>query len=487
MSVTFDTTTRAAYEAATTATAKAASVVSSLTGTISVKVYNASNTAVGDGTMASPWATSSFGTITLGEVTEFEVTTTGTPDAGWYIRFENSDASRWVRASFGLASSSQDFKWSLATWATGQTGTIGTATIICPGNSAPAFTVAPTSANIPSTGGTIQFTATDPDGGTVVYSLTTTRNGVTINASTGLVTVTAAAAGTSGNIVVQASDGILTTSATCAVNVAATTGALIAGDDWDTFPLGPLADGYSYPQFGGTIRHSLSSVGNGFGVNEPHASVCVSSPIYGSTGRAFQFYIPGSTVDGTGEWRCQHELSNFEGYPSTAIEGREVWAGFAIRLDSAFPYPSEGYPFFFGAHAAVGQTVDGSPWGIRFMRTGATQWRFNMEQAGTSSYGVDLGDYSADRGQWVRWVMHMKYSLIGQGWAKVWKNGVQVVNQVNISTMHPTATQTPFIKWGIYNDRMRLYSSLDERITLDAIRIAGAEGSLSLVDPASHL
>jgi hypothetical protein len=34
---------------------------------------------------------------------------------------------------------------------------------------------------------------------------------------------------------------------------------------------------------------------------------------------------------------------------------------------------------------------------------------------------------------------------------------------------------------------MRLTASADERITLDAIRIAGAEGSLSLVDPASHL
>lgn len=219
MSVTFDTTTRAAYEAATTATAKAAAVVSSLTGTVSVKVYNASNTAVGDGTMDSPWATSSLGTVTIGEVTEFEVTTTGTPDSGWYIRFENSDASRWVRASFGLAASSQDFKWSLATWEDGQTGTIGTATIICPGNSAPVFTVAPTQAGVGPSGGTIQFTATDPDGSAVTYSLTTTRNGITINSTTGLVTVTSAAAGTSGNIVVQASDGILTASATCDVTV----------------------------------------------------------------------------------------------------------------------------------------------------------------------------------------------------------------------------------------------------------------------------
>lgn len=483
MSATFDATTKAAYDAATTAQARAEAIVASLTGTISVKVFNGSNAAMGTGTMAAPWASASAGVVTLGEVSSFTVGTTATPDADWYIRFENSDASRWVRGSFGLADSGQDYTWSLATWTATQTGTIGTATIIASGNSAPAFTVAPTAASIAATGGTIQFTAVDPDGSEVVYSLTTTRAGITINSSTGLVTVTAAAAGTSGNIVVQASDGILATLATCSVTVA-TADSLIAGDDWDTFSLGPLPDGYSYLKFGGTIRHSLSGYASGAGVLSPWASVCVASPRYGSAGNAFAFYIPGNTSGG-GEYRCQHELSNFDGYPSTDIEGREVWAGFAIRLDSAFPYPSEGYPFFFGAHAAVGQ-YDGSPWGIRFMRTGATQWRFNMEQVGLATYGVDLGDYSADRGQWVRWVIHMKYSLIEQGWAKVWKNGVQVVNQLNISTLHPTCTQTPFIKWGIYNERMRYYDSVDERITLDAIRIAGADGSLTLVDPVNY-
>jgi hypothetical protein len=218
VSATFDATTKAAYDAATTAQARAAAIVASLTGTISVKVFDGDDAEMGSGTMASPWATAVSGVVVLGEVTEFTVGTTGTPDANWYIRFENSDASRWVRGSFGLSGSGQDYTWSLATWTEDQTGTIGTATIVAAGNAAPVFTVAPTTASIAATGGTIQFTAVDPEGSEVVYSLTTTRSGITIN-STGLVTVTAAAAGTSGNIVVQASDGILTASATCAVAV----------------------------------------------------------------------------------------------------------------------------------------------------------------------------------------------------------------------------------------------------------------------------
>lgn len=219
MSATFDAATTAAYQAATTAAARAAAIVASLTGTISVKVFNGSNVEMGAGTMAAPWSTASGGVVTLGEVASFEVGTTGTPDAGWYIRFQNGDATRWVRGSFGLLGSGQDFTWSLATWEVGQAGNIGTATIIASGNEAPVFTVAPTSASIASTGGTIQFTAADPEGGSIFYSLTTTRAGITISPTAGLVTVTAAAAGTSGNIVVQASDGILTASATCAVTV----------------------------------------------------------------------------------------------------------------------------------------------------------------------------------------------------------------------------------------------------------------------------
>lgn len=227
MSATFDTTTKAAYDAATTAAARAAAIVASLSvggspqGSVVVKVYSGASPDVemGSGTMSAPWATASGGTVVIGEVSSFTVGTTGTPNANWYIKFQTEDGTRWAKGSFGLSSSSQDFKWSLANWTSGQTGTIGTATIVCGGNAVPVFTVAPSSASIAATGGTIQFTATDPDGGTILYSLTTTRSGITINSTTGLVTVTAAAAGTSGNIVVQATDGILAASAACLVTV----------------------------------------------------------------------------------------------------------------------------------------------------------------------------------------------------------------------------------------------------------------------------
>lgn len=216
-----DATTKASYDAATTAAARAQVVLDALADPVTVTVYNGSDVEMGTGTMTTPWATRSGEVLTIAEVTSFTVGTTGTPDANWYLRLESG--GRYLQASFGLAGSGKEAVWSLNNWTAGQLGTIGTGTITAVGALPPVFTVAPASASISSSGGTIQFTATDANGDTVTYSLPTTRSGITINSSTGLVTVPSSAAGTSGNIVVRASDGTLTTDATCAVTVASGT------------------------------------------------------------------------------------------------------------------------------------------------------------------------------------------------------------------------------------------------------------------------
>lgn len=91
-------------------------------------------------------------------------------------------------------------------------------------NRAPTFTVAPTSATISSSGGTIQFTASDPDGDILTYTLPTPPSGYSINSATGLVTVAVGAA--SDSITVRATDpqGLSTVSPPCAVTVQAVTG-----------------------------------------------------------------------------------------------------------------------------------------------------------------------------------------------------------------------------------------------------------------------
>jgi hypothetical protein len=87
----------------------------------------------------------------------------------------------------------------------------------------PYFVISTSSAAFSFSGGTIQYTAIDPEGVPVVYSLPTTRTGISINTNTGLVTVTAAASNSSGTIVVRASDGGLFTDVSTLVTVGAST------------------------------------------------------------------------------------------------------------------------------------------------------------------------------------------------------------------------------------------------------------------------
>ena len=99
-------------------------------------------------------------------------------------------------------------------------------------NRPPVFTVSPIRADLVP-GGTVQFTAVDPEGLAVSYRLTTTRTGITINSSTGLVTVALGSAGSSGSITVEASDGLLTTSVSCDVYVD-TPGTILWNGDFST-------------------------------------------------------------------------------------------------------------------------------------------------------------------------------------------------------------------------------------------------------------
>jgi hypothetical protein len=122
--ITLDSTTRAAYLAESTLADRAQAVLDALTDPVTITVYDGV-TEMGSGTMAAPWATRSSNVLTTGEVTSFAVTSSGTPGPGWTLRFESGSA--WIRGTFGFEGA--DFSWSLPTWASGQSGRIGTIVI----------------------------------------------------------------------------------------------------------------------------------------------------------------------------------------------------------------------------------------------------------------------------------------------------------------------------------------------------------------------
>lgn len=220
-----DAPTLAEYLAETTAADRAQAVLDALTDPVTLAVYDSSGALKGSGTMATPWATRSGGVLTVGELTTFAVSASGTPDGSWFLRLESG--TRWVRSSFGLVGSGAAGTWSLPTWAVGQGATLGTGTIGTPTEgTAPSLASAPaTLSYTQGVGGTYDFSddLVDPDGGPWAYALIGTQySGVTIGASTGVLTVTTAAAAAVRNLTVRVTDSTgLTTDHACAVTVQA--------------------------------------------------------------------------------------------------------------------------------------------------------------------------------------------------------------------------------------------------------------------------
>jgi hypothetical protein len=148
-----DATTLAAYSAAITTAERAAIVVAALTGTVVCEIVDAVGVVRASGTMASPWATASGSTVTVGEVTGqgIDVLAGGAPDANWYCQFRSG--TRFVRGTFGVLGSGRDFVWSLASFSTGSRGTLGAVVLSSTGV---ADVLPPANTVLPSITGTLQ-------------------------------------------------------------------------------------------------------------------------------------------------------------------------------------------------------------------------------------------------------------------------------------------------------------------------------------------
>ncbi len=205
---TLDSTTAAEYAAEVNADDRAQVIIDALANPVYAKVYNSDEIVLGSGTLASPWATVSNGNVIPGTLNDFFVTSPGVPNDGWHLQFESG--SRYVRMTFGLPGSGREAIWSLPSWDVGTRSGISQSTIVVTGNRAPAWSGAPTTLLFAQgTGGTQAFApfASDPDSDDLTYSLVDgSYTGISINALTGVLTVTGAATAGTRTLTIRATD-----------------------------------------------------------------------------------------------------------------------------------------------------------------------------------------------------------------------------------------------------------------------------------------
>jgi hypothetical protein len=337
-----DSTTFSEYDGAETPTAQIAAVLSALADPVTVRVYDGSNAVMGTGTMATPWATQDGSQLRLGALSSFTVGTSGTPNSGWYIRFESG--SRWLRGAFGLKGSPDvDFTWNLSTWQAGQTAIIGTATvsvIAAPTNNAPQWSGAPTSLSL-AADATYNFAqhASDPDGDTLSFSKVGGAGTGTVSPA-GVYTM-----GTPETVQIRAWDGALGTVHQCTT----------------AYPVADTSARVVYTNFG----PGLSFVSNGNWITGAYYRIEGTD---GSTGQLFNNTTP--TLYGRGDeatvfhfisGATNHVSSDWPAGPVTEINNRKFvhrfeqvtgpsgqtqWALYSHRK-TAFQFPDQILWMFF--------------------------------------------------------------------------------------------------------------------------------------------
>lgn len=200
------------------------------------------------------------------------------------------------------------------------------------------------------------------------------------------------------------------------------------------------------------------------------------------------------------DFRC--ELVPGSGNPVSPriTAGSEQWYGLSIMPDAALKpaLVPEVVWQFHGTHdkelgeLSLNPTValqsDGKQWTL-IVRGDAnrvtTRGKYDFEKR------VTLGPVAL--GQWTDWAMHVKWSYRSDGFLRLWKNRELVYEGTHPNTFNDE--KGGYLKFGIYAFSLRnrntetraaaQEAAIGPRVYFhDALRIAGAEGSLDVVSPA---
>ncbi len=175
--------------------------------------------------------------------------------------------------------------------------------------------------------------------------------------------------------------------------------------------------------------------------------------------------------------------------------GKEYWYGFSILLPE--DYQPDGIWEIVAQWHGVPDFDIGEDWRNPVMALSTTGGRWgwvsrwdakrNTFESGTRQYGgtqhYDLGPYR--KGVWTDWVVHVKWSYGRDGFLRVWKDGVEVVDQNGPNAFNDE--RGPYFKMGLYKgwaDADRPSDAVSRRILYhDEFRMGGAEAGYDDVAP----
>ncbi len=163
-----------------------------------------------------------------------------------------------------------------------------------------------------------------------------------------------------------------------------------------------------------------------------------------------------------------------DGKRSSLIEmGKDYWYGLSILVPEDFRPVAESNAVLFQWHT---QQSGRSP--VLAIRVKDDIWRITSDA--TPEKRRTLARLPLEKGRWVDWVIHVKWSEKAEGFWTIWKDGVQVVEERGIVTQYPEALG-PYAKFGQYHS---VSKEVPQNVVFfDEYRVAGPGGRYELVAP----
>lgn len=169
--------------------------------------------------------------------------------------------------------------------------------------------------------------------------------------------------------------------------------------------------------------------------------------------------------------------------------GEEYWVGISTKLDADFVFPSP-----FNDQGMIMQwhydnwrrpeVPDAQPFVFRYI-DGKIHFQCEM----LDEY---LGAVPATIGQWVDWVIHVKFDD-NDGIFQIWWNGIKVLDWTG-DNHQIEMIEGAYMKFGLYSSQFNpdkdfvisMPQGATRTVYHDALRIAGAEGCYELVAPVRN-
>lgn len=162
-----------------------------------------------------------------------------------------------------------------------------------------------------------------------------------------------------------------------------------------------------------------------------------------------------------------------DGKRSTMIEmGKDYWYGLSIFVPDDFQPVEDSDAVLFQWH-----TQQSGPSPVLAIRIKDDVWRITTD---ATDKRRTLARLPLEKGRWVDWVVHVKWSAKPDGFWTIWKDGVQVASELNIVTQYPEELG-PYAKFGQYHSVSKTVPQ--NVVYFDEYRVAGPGAKYEHVSP----